>query len=127
MLKEIVESKKVSIKDLKKDKRMMDKWKIGGKYVKGFADFKRGRGVELGLFEMVDYETNVKFEDEDGVVYDVVVHLKDLSNNKVLKINQDDRYGYYALLTKARKENIQDTYEQAKFIVDKLGTFIKKL
>jgi len=127
MLKEILEAKKVSIKTLKDSKSLMGKWKVGGKYIRGFADFKNGRSKELGLFELVDYDASIKFEDEEDTFYDVTIHLKDLENGKIIKLNQDDRYGYYALLTNARKGNIQDTYDEAKFVVDELGKFIKKL
>jgi hypothetical protein len=123
----IKESSIPTFKELKKDKQLMTKWTLGKKYIYGFADFLNGMSSEVKAFELIDYKTLIKFEDEDGIVYDITLILKDLDTGKTIDIDNDDRYGKYALLDKKRISNIQDKYEEAENIVNILGAFIEKM
>jgi len=130
MLREIIiplNEKKISFKALKDSGSLMSKWKLKSKYLKGFAEFKNGRGSSLEIFELIDYDASIKYEDDEDTFYDVVLHMKNLDTGKIIKIDQDDRYGYYPSLTKKRKENIEDLYYSAKETVDALEVFIKKI
>jgi hypothetical protein len=123
------ESKSISFKELKKKKDLMNKWKIGAKYIKGFKDFKNGRSRNLTIYELVDYKPSVRYEDPDdgSIDYDLQLTLKDINSNKKIEIDQDDRYGNYALLDNSRKANIIDTYEEAKATVSALESIFKHI
>ncbi len=122
---ELNKNKLISLEQLKKEKHIMEKWKLGCKYVQGFADFKNGRGNSLEIFEMIDYTPSVKYRDQAGIWYDCIIHLKNLITNQEITIDQDDRFGYFTLLDKNRRENIENSYYELKEKTDKLGKFIE--
>ncbi len=123
--KEMVRKEKPPFKELKKS--IMPKWKLGSKYIEGFKDFKSGRSKNLSIYELVDYDASIIYEDGEDTIYKVTLTLKDINTKKYLKIDQDDRYGKYALLDKSRKANIVDTYEEAKSTVEVLEKIFKHI
>lgn len=110
---------------LKKEKQIMSKWKIGSKYTWGYADFLNGRVDVIELYELVGYNAELVYEDEDDRMYKVTLEMKDLSNNIIHTISQDDRYGKYALLDLKKTVVIQKEYEYLTKKVEKLKSFLE--
>lgn len=103
----------------------MSKWKLGSKYTYGYADFLNGRNDDIELYELVGYNAELVYEDNDDRTYKVTLEMKDLSNNIIHTISQDDRYGKYTLLDLKKTVVIQKEYEYLTKKVDKLKTFLE--
>lgn len=117
----------MDFKTLKKNKDIMAKWKLGSKYIYGFADLKNGRGSDVTIYELVHYTASIKWEDAEDTHYEVKLILENIETKSQIIIDQDDRYGYYALLDTKRKDNIQNTYDEAIALANKLEKILDKI